>query len=160
MAASLMIAAGTSCTVNDLRWFGLAAATHTECTEVKCGNGNDYLLRTQQVGPAAQITAVSCQDAAKQGLKCHLSDGGPVPMPVTMQRFRDALKEGGVSCEPTQMRLVGRETVTRRYVVEMQCPDTTGLVAFIPLEDNTKKMETLDCSAAMQRNIVSTLNAN
>jgi hypothetical protein len=75
-----------------------------------------------------------------------------------MQRFRDALKEGGVSCEPTQMRLVGRETVSRRYVVEVQCVDKPELVAFIPLEDNTKKLETLDCSAAMQRNIVCTLN--
>jgi hypothetical protein len=160
MAASLMTAAGTSCAVNDLRWFGLAAATHTEYIEVQCGDGKGYLLRAQQVEPAAHITAVSCQEAAKQGLKCHLSDGGPVPVPVTMQRFRDALKEGGVSCEPTQMRLVGRETVSRRYVVEMQCPDMTELVAFIPLEDNTKKFETLDCTAAMQRNIVCTLNPN
>ena len=159
MAASLMTAAGTSCSVSDLRWFGLAAATHTEYTEVKCGDGNGYLLRAQQVGPAAQITAVSCQEAAKQGLKCHLTDGGPVHVPVTVQRLRDALKQGGVSCEPTQMRLIGRETVTRRYVVEMQCPDMTGLVAFIPLEDNTQKLDTLDCAAAMQRNIVCTLNA-
>jgi hypothetical protein len=158
MAASLMTAAGTSCTVNDLRWFGLAAATHTEYTEVQCGDGSGYLLRAQQVGPAAQITALSCREAAQQGMKCHLTDGGPVPVPVTMQRFRDALKEGGVSCEPTQMRLVGRETVSRRYVVEMQCPDMTELVAFIPLDDDTKKFETLDCTAAMQRNIVCTLN--
>jgi hypothetical protein len=158
MAASLLTATGTNCTVNDLRWFGLAAATHTEYTEVQCGDGSGYLLRAQQVEPAAQITAVSCREAAQQGMKCHLTDGGPVPVPVTMQRFRDALKEGGVSCEPTQMRLVGRETVSRRYVVEMQCPDMTELVAFIPLEDNTKKFETLDCTAAMQRNIVCTLN--
>jgi hypothetical protein len=158
MAASLLTATGTNCTVNDLRWFGLAAATHTEYTEVQCGDGSGYLLRAQQVEPAAQITAVSCREAAQQGMKCHLTDGGPVPVPVTMQRFRDALKEGGVSCEPAQMRLVGRETVSRRYVVEMQCPDMPELVAFIPLEDNTKKFETLDCTAAMQRNIVCTLN--
>jgi hypothetical protein len=41
----------------------------------------------------------------------------------------------------------------------MQCSDMTGLVAFIPLEDNTKKLETLDCAAAIQRNIVCSLNA-
>jgi hypothetical protein len=159
MAASLMTAAGTSCAVTDLRWFGLAAATHTEYTEVACGDGNGYLLRAQQNEPAAQVSAVSCQEAAKQGMKCHLTDGGPVPVPVTMQTFRDALKENGVSCEPTQMRLVGRETVSKRYVVEMQCPDMTGLVAFIPLEGSTRQLETLDCAAALQRNIHCTLTS-
>jgi hypothetical protein len=159
MAASLMTAAGTSCTVNDLRWFGLAAATHTEYTEVDCGDGNGYLLKAQQYEPAAQVSAVSCREAAKQGLKCHLTDGGPVAAPVTMQTFRDALKEAGVSCEPTQMRLVGRETVSKRYVVEMQCPDMSDLVAFIPLQDTTKKFETLDCAAAMERNILCTLKS-
>jgi len=160
MAALLMTEAGASCTVNDLRWFGLAVATHTEYTEVACGDGNGYLLRAQQNEPATQVSAVSCQEAAKQGMKCHLTDGGPVAAPVTMQTFRDALKKNGVSCEPTQMRLVGRETVSKRYVVEMQCPDTTDLVAFIPLDGGTKQLETLDCAAAMQRNILCTLKSN
>lgn len=78
-------------------------------------------------------------------------------VPVTLQAFRDALKENGVSCEPTQLRLIGRETVSKRYVVEMQCPDMTDRVAFIPLNGNTKALETLDCTAAMERNIVCTL---
>jgi hypothetical protein len=160
MAASLMMAAGTSCTVNDIRWFGIAAATHTEYTEVQCGEGSGYLLRAQQNEPAAQVSAISCQEAAKQGLKCHLTDGGPVTVPVTLQAFRDALKENGVSCEPTQLRLIGRETVSKRYVVEMQCPDMTDRVAFIPLNGNTKALETLDCTAAMERNIVCTLKPN
>jgi hypothetical protein len=157
MATSLMMAAGTSCTVNSLRWFGLAAATQTEYTEVACQDGSGYLLRAQQNEPAAHVSAVSCLEAAKQGLKCRLSDGGPVAVPITLQTFRDALKEGGVNCEPTQMRLIGRETVSKRYVVEMQCPDIGGLVAFIPLEGNNKKMETIDCSAAMERKILCTL---
>ena len=153
-----MTAAGTrTCTVNDIRWFGLAATTHTEYTEVQCGEGSGYLLRAQQIEPAAQVSAISCQDAAKQGLKCHLTDGGPVTVPVTLQAFRDALKESGGSCEPTQLRLIGRETVSKRYVVEMQCPDMTDRVAFIPLNGNTNALETLDCTAAMERNIVCTL---
>jgi len=160
MAASLMTAAGTNCTVNGIRWFGLAAATHTEYTEVQCGEGSGYLLRAEQNDPAAQVSAISCQEAAKQGLKCHLTDGGPVTVPVTLQAFRDALKEGGVSCEPTQLRLIGRETVSKRYVVEMQCPDMTDRVALIPLNGNTKALETLDCAAAMERNIVCTLKPN
>jgi hypothetical protein len=160
MAASLVTESGTSCTVNNFRWFGLAASTHTEYTEVECGDGNGYLLRAQQDQSGARVSAVSCQDAAKQGLRCRLTDGGPVAVPVTMQTFRDALKENGVSCEPTQMRLIGRETVSKRYVVEMQCPDRGGLVALIPLEDSTKKLETLGCSAAKERNIVCTLEPN
>jgi len=51
MAASLMTTAGTTCTVNNLRWFGLAASTHTEYTEVDCGNGAGYLLKAQQNEP-------------------------------------------------------------------------------------------------------------
>jgi hypothetical protein len=156
MASSLMTAAGTSCTVKDLRWFGIAAASHIEYTEVACGDGNGYLLRAQQNEPAAQVSALSCKEAARQGLKCHLTDGGPVTVPVTLLALRDALKEGGASCEPTQMRLIGRETVSKRYVVEMECPDMIDLVAFIPLQDNTKKLETIDCAAAMERTILCT----
>jgi hypothetical protein len=157
MAASLMTTAGTPCPVKNLRWFGLASSTHTEYTEVECADGKGYLLKAQQIEPSAQISALSCEEAAKQGLKCHLTDGGPVAVPVTMQSFREALKENGVSCEPTQMRLIGRETVSKRYVVEMQCPDVADMVAFIPLEGNFKKFETLDCGAAKERNILCTL---
>jgi hypothetical protein len=156
MAASLMTTAGTPCSVKNLRWFGLAASTYTEYTEVECTDGSGYLLRAQQIESSAQISALSCQDAAKQGLKCHLTDGGPVTVPVTMQSFREALKENGVSCEPTQMRLIGRETVSKRYVVELQCPDAADMVALIPLEGNAKKFETLECGAAKERNILCT----
>jgi hypothetical protein len=160
MAASLMTNAGTACSVNGLRWFGLNAATQTEYTEVTCGDGGGYLLKAHQTEPSTKVSVMGCREAATQGLKCHLTDGGPVAAPVTMQTFRDALKENGVTCEPTQMRLIGRETVSRRYVVEMQCPDTPGgQVAFIPLEGNTKKFETLDCAAATERHILCTLES-
>jgi hypothetical protein len=82
----------------------------------------------------------------------------PVAVPVTMRTFREAFKENGVMCEPTELRLIGRETVGKRYVVDIQCPDKQdGLVAFIPLEGNTKKFETLDCSAAIERHVVCAL---
>jgi hypothetical protein len=158
MAAAMMTTAGTACTVSGLRWFGVSASTQTEYTEVTCGDGNGYLLKNQQSEPSAQLSVMSCQEAAKQGLKCHLTDGGPVAVPVTMQTFRDALKENGVTCEPTEIRLIGRETVSKRYVVEMRCPDKPGgLVAFIPLEGNTNKFETLDCRAAIERHVLCTL---
>jgi hypothetical protein len=158
VAASLMSTAGTACAVDKLRWFGLVASTQTEYTEVACGDGRGYLLKAVQIEPAAQVSVVSCQDAAKQGLKCHLTDGGPVTVPVTEETFRDALKANGVACEPSKLRLIGRETVSRRYVVELQCPGQPGgLVAFIPLGENIKAFETLDCAAAMERHVVCTL---
>jgi hypothetical protein len=45
-------------------------------------------------------------------------------------------------------------------VVEAQCPDhPAGLIAYIPLEDNTNKFETIDCSEAAKRQISCQLNA-
>jgi hypothetical protein len=78
-----------------------------------------------------QVSAMSCQEAAKQGMECHLTDGGPLAVRVTLQTFRDALKGAGMSCEPTQ--------------------DAPERIALIPLEGSAKKFETLDCAAAMER---------
>jgi hypothetical protein len=154
-AASLLTAAGTACTVSGFRWFGISASSQNEYSEVACADGKGYLLKTPQIGASATVSVLSCQDAAKQGLKCRLTDAGPVSAPVTAQTFRDALKRNGVSCEPTQMRTIGRESVDKRYVVEVQCPEQPkGLVAFIPLEGNTSQFESIDCAAAVERDIV------
>ena len=164
MAASLMATAGTTCAVSKVRWFGLTASSQTEYSEVACDDGKGYLLKTAQTGPAAQTSVMTCQDAAKYGLQCRLTDGGPVSTPVTLQTFRDALKQNSVNCEPAQMRVIGRESVDKRYVVEVQCPEQPkGLVAFVPLEGppegNGRKFETIDCAAAAERDIVCKLPA-
>jgi hypothetical protein len=152
-AASLMTMAGTQCAVSKVRWFGKNASSQTEYSEVACADGAGFLLKIPQTGPGA-VSAVSCQEAAKQGLNCHLTDGGPVSAPVSMQTFRDALKQNDVKCEPLNMRMIGRESVARRYVVEVQCQEQpNGLVAFIPIGGNTGKFETLDCPAAVERQI-------
>jgi hypothetical protein len=154
MAASLMATAGTTCAVSDFRWFGLSASSQTDYSEVACADGKGFLLKIAQTGPSAQISVMSCQEAAKLGLKCHLTDGGAVTTPVTMQSFRDALKQNGVNCEPTDMRLIGRESVDKRYVVEVQCQEQpNGLVAFIPVAGNTNHFEAIDCAAAVERQI-------
>jgi len=50
--------------------------------------------------------------------------------------------------------VVGQENVLKRYVVEFQCPQQPkGLVAFIPLNGNTAKFETLDCKAAAKKGV-------
>lgn len=154
MAASLMTTAGTSCVVTDVRWFGLSAPSKTDYSEVACADGAGLLLKISQTGPSDGVSVMSCQEAAKQGLKCRLTDGGPVSMPVTMQTFRDALKQNAVDCEPSHMRMIGRESVAKRYVVEVQCEERPdGLVAFIPAAGNDGKFETLDCAAAIERQI-------
>ncbi|MGA2780216.1 MAG: hypothetical protein ABSF94_21890 [Steroidobacteraceae bacterium] len=154
-AAALLTRAGEVCKLSDLRWFGLSASTQTEYSEVACTDGKGYLLKIPEIGISARISAINCQEAAMQGLKCRLTDPGSAPAPVALQIFRDALKSNGVDCEPTQMRLIGRETIDKRYVVEVQCPQQPkGLVAFIPLEGNTNKFETIDCGAAVEQEIV------
>jgi hypothetical protein len=154
MAASLMTTAGATCVVSDVRWFGLSASSQTDYSEVACADGAGFLLKIPQTGPSGAVSVMNCQEAAKQGLKCRLSDGGPVSMPVTMQTFRDALKQNDVNCEPLHMRMIGRESVAKRYVVEVQCEEQpNGLVAFIPVAGDTGKFETLDCAAAIERQI-------
>jgi hypothetical protein len=154
MAASLMTSAGTRCVVSDVRWFGLSASSRTDYSEVACADGAGFLLKIPQIGPSEAVSVMSCQEAAKQGMSCRLTDGGPVSMPVTMQTFRDALKQNDVNCEPLRMRMIGRESVAKRYVVEVQCQERpNGLVAFIPVAGNTGKFETLDCAAAIERQI-------
>jgi len=154
MATSLMTKAGATCEVNGVRWLGLNAANETEYSEVACADGKGYILKLPRTGATAQTSVMTCQEAAQNGLKCRLTDGGPITPRITMQSFQDALKDNGVNCQPAQMRVIGRERISRRYVVEVQCPERPqGLVAFIPLQDNANKFEAIDCTEAGTRDI-------
>ena len=154
MAASQMTSAGTKCAVSEVRWFGLSASSQSDYSEVACADGAGFLLKIPQTATSGAASVMSCQEAARQGLNCRLTDGGPVSTPVTMQTFRDALKQNDVKCEPLRLRMIGRESVAKRYVVEVQCQEQpNGLVAFIPVAGNTNKFETLDCAAAIERQI-------
>jgi hypothetical protein len=152
MAAAVVKGAGATCDVSDYHWIGVSATSGTEYSEVACANGQGYVVEVPQTGPPEQVAVVGCQDAVKEGVKCKLT---AVTMPVTLETFRDALKEHAVDCADQKIRYIGRETQGRRYVVELQCPaKPDGLVAFIPLEGNSKPFETLDCSAAAARSAV------
>jgi hypothetical protein len=158
MAAALLAKAGTSCDVNLVRWYGIVVATSTEYTEVACADGKGYLLKNQQINPGASMSAMSCQDAAEQNLRCRLSNSGPPPAQVMMDRFKQAIKQNGVACDAMQIRVVGRETVSRRYVIEAQCPEQPGgLVAFIPLDDPNHQFESMDCAAAAEHHVTCAL---
>jgi len=161
MAASLMQSAGTNCAVRDLRWFGQSSQTRTEYQEVECADGKGFLLRTALAGTSSPTSVTSCTDAAKQGLRCKLTDGGPVAAPVTMEMFTEALDKHGVKCTATHTRVIGRESVRKRYAVEFACPEMpNGLVAFIPLEGNTNPFETIDCSQAVARHLLCQFTSN
>lgn len=152
MATKLMSVAGTPCTVSKLRWMGVNMASQTEYSEVACEDEKGFLLKTP-MHLGAQISTIGCQEAVASGLQCLFTDGGPTPA-VTMQMLLDALKRNGVNCEPDQMRYIGRESVGKRYVVEVLSPERpNGLVSFIPVRDTTKPFETIDCLTAAARNI-------
>ena len=157
MAASVVKGAGAVCDVSNYRWVGVSSVSGKEYSEVSCAEGSGYVVEVPKTGRAAQVAVVGCQDAIKEGVKCTLT---AVTMPVTLETFRDALKDHAVDCEPVQIRYIGRETQGRRYVVEVQCPQQPkGLVAFIPLDDNPKPFETLDCPAAVARAVQCKLTA-
>jgi hypothetical protein len=151
-AVAALISAGTGaqCQVRTLQLFGHSASTHSDYSEVACADGKGFMLRVAQTGFPAETVAMSCNEAAKQGIKCKLSDPGPVEVPVTLQTFKESLAHNGVSCNIGQIRLIGQEDHLKRYVVEYRCADQpTGGVAFLPLEGNTTPYESLDCASAL-----------
>lgn len=160
MASALLAAASSACEVVRFRWFGIDASSRIDYSEVACADGRGYLLRIPESEPA-RASAWSCEEAAREGLTCRLTYAGPAFNPVTLQSFRDALKQHQADCEPARIRMIGRESVDKRYVVEFRCPQQPGArVAFIPLGDNTHPFETIDCSAAAERQIRCELAAN
>lgn len=161
MAQALLTAAGAACTVATLRWYGMNVAAQVEYAETGCADGQGYLLKIPRAGAPAAITAINCRDAAQQGLACRLTESGPVRAAVTKQTYRDALKSHGVDCEAMQLRVIGRESDDKRYVVEMRCPNAgAGKVAFIPLDGNPRPFEIIDCAAAAEQEIKCELKAN
>ena len=151
-----LIAAGTGaqCNVQQLRYFGRSESTHSEYSEVACMGGNGFLLRTPLPGSTTTGLAMSCAEAAKQGIKCRMTDAGPVEKPVTLDTFKEALAQHSVTCGTDQLRMIGQEDHRKRYVVEYRCGDPPeGKIAFIPLPGNSNPFETMSCSEAAQQGL-------
>ena len=143
-----------ACTVKDLQWFGRSNATHSEYSEAVCKEGNGFLVRTPEPGSQSPTMVMSCAEAAEQGIKCALTDAGPVKTPMTLDTFKEALAHNGVSCKIDEIRLVGREEVRKRYVVEYRCADqSASAVAFLPLEGNTAPYDAVDCAKAAKSGV-------
>jgi hypothetical protein len=149
---------GAQCAVARLEPFGRSESTKSEYSEIVCKDGKGFLLRTPLPGSETKTTAMSCADAARQGIKCRLTDAGPVEAPVTLDTLKSALAQHGETCRIDQLRMIGQEDHQKRYVVEYLCADQpAGRVAFIPLEGNTNPFEALECSAAALEGLACTL---
>ena len=153
--ASLIAAgAGEGCTVQRLQWLGRSDSAHSEYSEVACEGGKGYVLGTALPGSQAKPTVTSCGDAARQAVRCRLTDSGP---PAENEPTLDTLKEAlaqHVLCKIDPIRLVGQEEHLKRYVVEYHCADRpTAGIAFVPLPGNTNPYESIDCAAGAIRGI-------
>lgn len=153
MVTSMIVAGvGAQCEVATLQLYGRSESTHSEYSEVACKDGNGFLLRIAQPGFPANSVVMSCAEAAKQNIKCRLTDAGPVEVPVTLQTFKEALAHNGVTCEIAKIRLIGQEDHLKRYVVEYICVNqANAAIAFIPLAGNSNPYESLDCATALSR---------
>jgi len=163
MVASLIAAnagaAGAACEVTQVQLFGRSASRQSEYSEVVCKSGKGFLLEIALPGAPAKTTAMSCADAAQQGIKCRMTEAVPVEIPVTLETFKSLLAQHGVSCNIEQIRMIGQETHLKRYVVEYRCADqATAMVAFLPLAGNTNPYESSDCDSAASLNVVCTFN--
>ena len=157
MMATVLSHAGTNCAVRDLKWVGVSSASNIEFNEVACTDGNGYILRTALPGSLMQPNVIACHDSP---VACKLTSSGPV---VNIQTFKDALAAHKVACtaSDSNVRAIGQQPASKRYVVEFQCPEQPkGLVAFIPLNGNTAPFETLNCAAAAKKGAVCKLTAN
>jgi hypothetical protein len=147
--------AGTACEVRDLQLFGRSESTQSDYSEVACKDGRGFLLRLPLPGSQAPMLVMSCAEAAKQAIKCKMTDAGPVETPMTMEAFKSALAQNGVACKIDQIRMIGQEDNRKRYVIEYRCADQpAGVVAFIPLQGNTNPYESMDCAAATARGVL------
>ncbi|MDR3527079.1 MAG: hypothetical protein P4L57_07335 [Rhizomicrobium sp.] len=150
MAGNILKGLGNSCVVSKYRTMGEEVSTHSELTEVACTGGTGVVIASPLPGSAKPISAQSCVDAFKHGIRCTMSSTG-TPM-ITEQNFKDAIVQHNVPCTVEASHLIGRETVKQRHIVEFRCKEQpNGLVAFIPLEGAKAPFETMDCAAAGAR---------
>jgi hypothetical protein len=176
MAATVMRNSGTQCAASRVKWLGQSAEPKLDYTEVACSDDRGFVLRTPAPGAAGNIDVVSCQDVVAHGAQCQLTGdaaaaptAGTVPAAgtavqtrPTLQWFKDALSKNGVTCEVKKARIVGRESIKRRYIVEYQCPQQPrGVVAYVPSEgDTVNPFEWVDCDTAASRKLACQLTGD
>jgi hypothetical protein len=147
------------CAVRDVKWLGTSAAD-LDHIEVACESGVGYMVRSPRIGSSGKVEVVDCQESLKQGVACELSSSGATSGRVADSRpslewFKEALSRNGVTCLTKRARIVGRESIKRRYLVEFECTDRPeGLIAFVPpVGDTVNPFESMSCAVAAERGI-------
>lgn len=149
---------GINCAVDASQWLGESATLHLDYIESRCKDGQGYVIHVPVPGSPGTAGAMSCEQSATVGIPCtwaqHTQSASDDARP-DLNWFKEQLKRAGVSCDVLQARIVGREKIRRRYVVEFQCRDNpNGLVAFVPPDStNAKDFESMDCIAAAVRGV-------
>jgi hypothetical protein len=159
MAGRILSHRDVDCTVRDVKWLGTSAAD-LDHVEVACESGSGYMMRSPRIGSSGKLEVVDCQDAIKQGVACELSSSGAASGRAADSRpslewFKEALSRNGVNCQTKRARIVGRESIKRRYLVEFECADhPEGLITFVPpVGDTVNSFESMSCAEAAQRGI-------
>jgi hypothetical protein len=160
MAGNVLNRHQIECKVRDSRWLG-ANAAGMDHIEVACDSGDGYMIRTPHLGLSGKLDVFSCRDALEHGIRCELSSQpGSVSASAadsrpTLAWFKDALSRYGVSCQSKRARIIGRESIKRRYLVEFECTDRPeGLVTFVPAAgDAVNPFESINCETAAVRGI-------
>lgn len=155
MAAGIVQRKGQTCAIKAVAWVGQSSKSNTDFSEIACEDGNGFIMASPVPGSQRPIAILKCHDAAMQGLPCKMSDNGTV---LTVQTFKDELAKHNVTCDATDVRVIGKESTKKRHVVEFACSQhPEGLVAFIPLEDTKEPFETLSCAEAAKRKVMCAL---
>jgi hypothetical protein len=170
MATTLIRNTGANCVASKVKWLGESAEPKVDYTDISCNDDREFILRTPAPGATGDMDVLACKDAALHGAKCQLTTGGSAaaaeapaaaastseaqPRP-TLQWFKNALSKNGVACDVKKARIVGRESIKRRYIVEYQCPQQPhGVVAYVPSDSDTvNTFEWIDCDAAAARKL-------
>ena len=160
MAGTVLKNSHIQCNVKEVKWLG-ASAANLDHVEVACESSGGYVMRSPQPGSSGKLDVLSCPDAIKQGITCELSVNAPsatvstADLRPTLSWFKEVLSRNGVSCQSKRARIVGRESIKRRYLVEFECSDRPeGLIAFVPpAGDTANAFESMSCAVAAERGI-------
>lgn len=160
MVAAVLNRQHITCKVRDFKWLG-SSASGLDHVEAACEGDSGYVLRGPPPGMNGKHEVLNCQDAVKQGIACKLTSTAASTTPSaadsrpTLAWFKDSLSRNGVSCETRRARVIGRESIKRRYLVEFECSDRPeGLIAYVPAAgDTSNPFEIMSCAAAAQRAI-------
>lgn len=159
IAAAVLRGRSVACGVRAVKWLGVDARG-LDHVEVACEEAAGYVLRYPRPGHRGELEVLGCEAASQSGVRCQLTPttsapGGQSDSRPTLSWFKDALARNGVSCDSKRARIIGRESIKRRYLVEFECEGRPeGLVVYVPAEgDTANPFESMSCVAAANRGI-------